>query len=242
MEQNILRKRTRKPKVDERRFTTALNRVREYFDAGKTKEVQRAFQNRLGLTTIKGWLNNPTKAFFANQAHTLIDLIDQLPPLHDQRYAAYSFIMAELGFDRQHHIKQLSSINGRYQFFHKFDLPYANTMRTLIVSADSVAGIAGFIFRYRPEKSDARECDGFVFARNQRLFLIGLSKTSIFYATLKSTVDPNNDMTFGAAAFEEVYMQRVLLSNIVLVPPGRGHSTQDRDLIDEHLNKEIDFV
>lgn len=221
--------------VDIGDFRAALGRVKAFLDAGRGKEAAEALN--INEKTLRHWVQEEKSALRANKAQNLLDNITRLPPT-DRNAIMYSYILDDLDEKIADQIDRIRKHDGNYIMIHNFPVCSIKYFR---LKADRIEGVALFAFNYYADNKK-RRCDGFVILRNQRIFLLGVSKTSIFYGALVATVDHRNEVMYGAAAFEDRYKNDVFFSPIALIPTNIVDTLDLTEIKQEIRNRSVDRV
>jgi hypothetical protein len=225
--------RIRLEKVAPGEFERALARVSQYMAQGKSRELADAIAGRLSMSTLKLWLANPERARRGNQAPKLLEVISDLPPLAEE-HVAYAFLADQLQATNQ--IAILQHFQGAYEFRHNFadSVGPIHTMRVLIDAYEAVT----FAFRYKSISGQKRLCDGFVWARNERIIFYGLSPTTIFSCAVSAPGGSILGPLFGNASLEDIDHPSVAFGRVALLPRAKfpwGNKVEAE--VDEYLGK-----
>jgi hypothetical protein len=211
--------------------TRVLDLIEQYLANGKSELVQAAIKGEISTNTLSNWLRDKERAERAYKSDALLRIRAKLPSLADlQKYDAFSFALAEMGLERSSQT-DLKFYHGIYSLQHKLN---AESIDTIAISAKSAPAFATFWFRYR-SFGKMGVCDGLVVLRRSRLYLIGLSRGSMFSGHVRTVADPAHDMLKGLAVYEDFNGENISASRIVLVNQAHGLSVEERNVVDQYI-------
>ena len=233
---------SKKPRIDEARLKTAFAKLDQYDAAGKITQLRVCFDSTSGRPswkTVKNYMADRKSAIFGTQvdafARAMAELPELLTPTQEIERVAYSFVAKEIGIgDVEAYVQDIGHYVGKYQFFADPG-PQIKLNRLFFIKKQPDRDSVVFSFNYMTRKhgQEKRNCDGFVFERNERVFFLGASPTSILYGAFTARPNPDKKGTvmYGVIAFEELSLQEVFFSQAALF----STDYEDNDLVEQNI-------
>ncbi|MDA9408893.1 hypothetical protein [Bradyrhizobium sp. CCBAU 45384] len=241
----------RQPRVAAERLTAAFRKYDEYLQAGREDLLREHFDGSDGKPvwkTVTNYMKDRQSAAGKTMIVSFVEAMEELPGIleqHEERQkVAYSFIIKELGLSAESddYVSSIADYVGNYHFYSNLKAEIRPRGSFLIRQAEKLPSMV-FQFAYQMKlthSKGSRRCDGFVFERNERVFFLGASPTSIFYGTFTARVpDEPGKALFGTIAIEEIGIQRVLFSQAALLPYKNASPAGQERTIEEWLRTPI---